>query len=45
MRVRAPRELKTFRHLWIYLLGLLIAVGIVLAFFTLNPATESPPFP
>jgi hypothetical protein len=40
-----PRELKAFRDGWIYLIGLLISVALILAFFTLNSATESPPFP
>ncbi|WP_281024095.1 hypothetical protein [Microvirga subterranea] len=39
------RDLKAFRHAWIYLVGLVIAVVLILAFFTLNPATESPPLP
>lgn len=39
------RELKALRHLWIYGLGLLVAVALILAFFTLNPSAESPPFP
>jgi hypothetical protein len=43
--VQIPRGLKAFRHGWIYLVGLPISVALILAFFTLNPAPESPPFP
>jgi hypothetical protein len=45
MRVSVYHEWKAFRHLGLYVLGLLVAVALILAFFTLNPATESPPFP
>lgn len=44
-RLRIPPELKGFRHGWIYLVGLLVAVALILAFFTLNPTAETPPFP
>jgi hypothetical protein len=43
--VPVHRDLKAFRHLWIYGVGLLIATALILAFFTLNPSAESPPFP
>ncbi|WP_281433509.1 hypothetical protein [Microvirga splendida] len=43
--MRIPPELKAFRHSWIYLVGLLVAVALVLAFFTLHPTAETPPFP
>jgi hypothetical protein len=39
------RNLKAFRHLWIYVVGLLVATALILAFFTLHPVAESPPFP
>jgi len=43
--VSDQRDLKAFRHAWIYLLGLAIAVALILGYFTLNPAAESPPLP
>ena len=34
---------RVFRHGWIYLLGLLLAVLVMFIFFDLNPSTEVPP--
>jgi hypothetical protein len=44
-RVQLPRDPKAFGYIWIYLLGLIFAVAVILMFFGLNPAAESPPFP
>lgn len=43
--LQIPRELRAFRHGWINLIGLLVSVALILAFFTPSTATESPPFP
>jgi hypothetical protein len=43
--LRIPPELKTLRPVWLYLAGLAVSVTLILAFFTLNPAAETPPFP
>jgi hypothetical protein len=40
-----PRELRIFKHSWIYVVGLLIAVAIILAYFWFHPWTENPPLP
>ena len=44
-RVRIPPELKSFGSIWIYLVGLAVAVALILAYFTLHPTAETPPFP
>jgi hypothetical protein len=44
-RVRIPREFRVFKKIWVYLIGTLISVTLILLFFRLNPATENPPFP
>jgi hypothetical protein len=44
-RVQLRRDSKAFGYIWIYLLGLIFAVAVILMFVGLNPAAESPPFP
>lgn len=40
-----PRKRQALRHSWIYGAGLLIAAVVILLYFFLNPAAESPPRP
>lgn len=37
--MRIPPELRVFKNGWIYLLGLLITTGLLLAWYHLDPAT------
>ncbi len=46
--VEAPRRelsmVRVFKHAWIYVIGLIASVSLILVvFFHLNPSTEIPP--
>ena len=43
--MRIPPSLKAFRPIWLYVVGLLLSVAAVLAYFALHPMAETPPFP
>jgi hypothetical protein len=45
IRSQRPPKLKAFKHIWLYLAGVAFSVILILAFFTLNPTAETPPFP
>jgi hypothetical protein len=39
--MRIPRELRIFRQSWIYFLGLLVTVAVLLTWYHLDPSTPS----
>lgn len=43
-KLRLP-ELNGFRNAWLYVIGLIVAVTLILTYFTLHPTAETPPFP
>ena len=43
--MRIPPSLKAFRPIWLYVVGLLLSVAAILAYFALHPTAETPPLP
>ena len=43
--MRVPPSLKAFSPIWLYVVGLLLSVAALLAYFALYPTTQTPPLP